>query len=228
MNNDNKKPRGYWNNYDNCLNESKKYKTKNEFKLGNSEAYKKAIKNGWINDYNFEKPKVSRVNKWTEDSCKKEAEKYKSRSEFRKNSNRAYEASKRNGWIDSFTWLAPFPSSKPINFWTYDKCIEESKKYKTRGEFSKKSPYVYGISLRKGWLDTFSWLVSGKEEGIKKVTKYTYQVCYDEAKKYKTIKEFEENSKRICALRITHGLLNLENQIGLRNHVIMKLRNIIN
>lgn len=47
----NKKQNGYWNNYENCLNVSKKCKSRNEFCKLTSSGYSNSIKNGWINDF---------------------------------------------------------------------------------------------------------------------------------------------------------------------------------
>ena len=40
-----KKKNGYW-NYETCMEESKKYNTRNEFQKGNRSAYQVALKNG--------------------------------------------------------------------------------------------------------------------------------------------------------------------------------------
>lgn len=44
------KPKNYWNNKDNCVNEAKKYKNRSELKLKNGTAYRKIIENGWSAD----------------------------------------------------------------------------------------------------------------------------------------------------------------------------------
>ena len=44
------KPNGFW-NYDNCKEEAKKYKTRNEFQKGSSGAYNVARKNKWLDDF---------------------------------------------------------------------------------------------------------------------------------------------------------------------------------
>jgi hypothetical protein len=45
------KPIGYWDIYENCLNESKKYKSKKELRINNQTCYKKAIKHGWLDEF---------------------------------------------------------------------------------------------------------------------------------------------------------------------------------
>ena len=42
--------------------------------------------------------------------------------------------------------------------WTYEKCLEESKKYKSRSEFSKNNKTAYNASIRNKWINDFVWL----------------------------------------------------------------------
>ena len=45
---------------------------------------------------------------------------------------------------------------KPYGHWAIkENCLQESLKYKTRGEFQKESISAYNSSLRNGWLDEF-------------------------------------------------------------------------
>ena len=46
--------------------------------------------------------------------------------------------------------------------WSYNSCLEESKKYKTRTEFQKRSRGAYESSWRNGWLEEFVWLETPK------------------------------------------------------------------
>jgi len=41
------KPRGYWNNYNNCLEEAKKQETSTKFRKNSSGAFSSSLKNGW-------------------------------------------------------------------------------------------------------------------------------------------------------------------------------------
>jgi hypothetical protein len=58
------KPRGYWDDYDNCYNEAKKYTSRTEFKKKSPGACKSARKHKWLNDYTWlKRPKPANI-KW--------------------------------------------------------------------------------------------------------------------------------------------------------------------
>ena len=64
-------------------------------------------------------------------------------------------------------------NKKPRNYWTKEKCIIESKKYKTRTEFSKKSSRAYQLCLKNNWINTYT-----------KSNLYNKKYCISESKKY--------------------------------------------
>lgn len=174
------KPRGYW-NYDTCYAEAQKYNTINEF-AKSSKAYSAACKNDWIKYYTW----LESNKKWFKDTCFIEAQKYKTRNEFEKGSSGAYSAARRNGWLDDYTWFEQ--TKKPKGYWNYERCYEESRKYKTRSEFQKGNSTAYGIAVRNKWLDDWFELAQNPK-GY-----WTYERCYEEAHKYQTRNEFKINS----------------------------------
>lgn len=102
--------KGHWNNYDNCYNEAKKYKSRHEFDRGSSVAYETSRKNGWLDKFVWLNQQTHPKGYWTYEKCKEEAQKYKSRYEFLKNVPGACDSSRRNGWLDEF-----FPKDNNIN-----------------------------------------------------------------------------------------------------------------
>ena len=81
------------------VKEAKKYRTRTEFHKANNNAYIIALKNGWIDEYDWFKP-LPRA--WTYVICKKEARKYQSRTQFKNALPSAYAKSRINGWLDDF------------------------------------------------------------------------------------------------------------------------------
>lgn len=56
----------------------------------------------------------SYTTKWTEEICREIAQKYKTLKDFSLLDNKAYQASIRNGWINSYTWLQKERCKTPI------------------------------------------------------------------------------------------------------------------
>ena len=136
-----------------CYEEAKKYKTKKEFQKGNSRAYVLSYKNGWIDDYTWFEELKKPNGYWTREICYEEAKKYKSRSEFNENSSTAYAISKKNGWIDDYTWFVrPAPHNKK---WNKESCFNEAIKCGSRTEFYHTNGTAYDVSRKNGWLDEF-------------------------------------------------------------------------
>ena len=90
----------------------------------------------------------------TKDDYHKIALRYSDITEFRKKENRCYCVSKENGWIDDIT-THMIKRYTPNGWWDYNRCKEESKKYKTRTDFSRNSPTGYENSRKNGWLNEF-------------------------------------------------------------------------
>ena len=101
LSNNRKYPRGYWKIKENVINESKKYNSKKEFLDNSPSAYLAANKDGNLNELTWlikqeQKPK----NYWTSEKIKEESLKYKSRSDFFKNSSSAYYAALKLNIMD--------------------------------------------------------------------------------------------------------------------------------
>ena len=106
------KARAKWNK-ESCTAEAKKYTTKKEFSTYARGAYKAALRYGWMHSFDwFEETAIvhrraclARKKKWTYDACKQLASESKGRTDFRRKSAGAYNASWTNKWLDDF-----FPS----------------------------------------------------------------------------------------------------------------------
>jgi predicted GIY-YIG superfamily endonuclease len=95
-----RKPWGYWTK-ENCIQESLKYKTRNEFQKGSVSAYNSSCRNGWLDEIYSHMVELKKPNGyWTKENCIQESLKYKTRYEFQKGSGSAYSLSWKNGWLD--------------------------------------------------------------------------------------------------------------------------------
>ena len=77
--------------------------------------------------------------------------------------------------------------------WTFEKAYKIAQSFQTVNEMCEEYEYLYRISKARGWLEKFDWF-RGQEIRIEKATKWTEEVCREEALKYTTRKEF----RRMC------------------------------
>jgi len=150
--NEKRKHSGYW-NYERCINESNKYKTKTEFQKYSYGAYKAAKKNGWLieifsNMVEIIKPR----NYWNHENSKKEALKYKTKTELRKCSYGAYKYLFDNKLLNSDCSHMK-EIKKPNGYWNYENCYIEALKYESKKDFIKKSVSSYNSARKNKWLD---------------------------------------------------------------------------
>lgn len=97
-----------------------------------------------------------RKEKWTKESVKEEAKKYKVKEHFARKSSGAYKFAVRHNLIASYDWFET--KNKPIGYWTKEKCEEESRKYKSRSEYKKGASGSYEAARVNNWIDNYFWL----------------------------------------------------------------------
>lgn len=139
---------------------------------------------------------------WDYDNCYLEAKKYSTNEDFRLKSAVAYSVSRKNGWLKDFTWL--IKKTKGNNYWSYEKCLEEAKKYESLSEFKKESGSAYNISLHHKWLKDFTWLTR-KQKAFRY---WNYERCYQEALKYKRLIDFYNNSGSAASAALKNKWIN--------------------
>ena len=170
--------------------ESHKYQNYYEFRKAAIGAYNKAKKNGWLSAMpwlNYKKPII--IRKWTRDAVFKEAHKYESRGDFRKNSGPAYQVALKNKWIIEMTWFVP--QRVPNGFWTKATIFEASQKHKSRTKFIQRNSSAYNIARSKGWLNEMPWLADKKKPNGYWNDK---DKVFAESKKYSSRTEFSHNA----------------------------------
>lgn len=128
--------------------ESKKYKTIQEFYTFCRRGYDVARQNKWIEEMVWLSYKIRQPKYWTKDRVFEESKKYVKRNEFKKNSSRAYQIARKNGWLDEMTWF-----EIKYHNWNLDSIIEESKRYHSRNDFKKNNRGAYCTALKNGWMD---------------------------------------------------------------------------
>jgi len=44
---------------------------------------------------------------------------------------------------------------KPIHYWTYERCLKDSKRFQSRNQWSRNSRGAFQAAWRNGWMDDF-------------------------------------------------------------------------
>ena len=190
-----KYPKGYWNDYDRCYQEARRYVSRIDFQNGNKSAYVSARKHGWLDDYKWFKEKAKN-NFWNRETCFNEAKKYKNSTEFARKAVRAYDLSRSNGWIKDYTWF-----TKPFR-WTRELCEKEARKYKKRSHMKVNSPSAYTKAKENGWLDDYTWFNEKP-----RLNYWNKETCFEEAQKYRTRTEFQKGSVGAYQKALKNGWL---------------------
>jgi len=180
-----------------------KYKNEDEFKNSHPEMYN-AIKNDNLFKKIFQKT-ITQKNKdvssikGTEDAVRKEASKYKYKSDFEKGNISAYRYAIKLGIINNL-----FPERKIK--WTEDAVRKEASKYKYKSDFARDNLSAYQNALKLGIINSlfpdykFKWT----EDAVRKeASKYKYKIefyknnqsAYDVALKMKIIDELFPEKK---------------------------------
>ena len=190
------RPRGYWNIKANVINEAKNYKTPTEMREASTVAYQRIKKNSWEKEaFRHMKGNYKERKTWDITSLKKEAKKFKTRTDFKAKSSLAYHSACRKGVLDEVCGHMTLIKN-PKGTWTKERVLKEAKKHKTRTCFQKNSKGAFAAATRNGWLEevskTFAELKH--EKGY-----WTKEIVLKEAKKYKSIKVFRKKSPKAYA-----------------------------
>lgn len=136
---------------------------------------------------------------WIFETCKQEASKYKTRSEFGKSCYQAYDVSRLNGWLDEICQHMSL-CKKPRNYWSMEICKEEALKYNRRSDFQENSSTAYTKCVKEGWLDQ----VCCHMEYINKPKGYwNFENCKLEAMKFSNLESFKKGAStahRTCTI----------------------------
>jgi len=143
-------PKGKWSNKGKVLADAKKFLSRSAWQKASVGAYEAAKKNGWFDEATAHMTRPDMTQKWTKAAVKKEAKKYKFKSDFNNNAVGAYEAAKNNGWFDDVT--AHMGNKKAIpTKWNKKAVLDDAKKYKKKSQWKKNSPGAYGASHKGGF-----------------------------------------------------------------------------
>lgn len=205
--------------YETCKAAAAKFKSRGEFSKGDSVAYRKCCKMGWIDDFIPEKKKrVSykgrklRAPRRVLDfkTCQEAAKKATSRNDFYKKDYQAYVKSCKMGWIKKFFPKKIVRKSEV----TFALCKKIIKQLSANGpvlgsDLAKYNHNVYAVAWKNGWLRKLG--LPEREEAMKisgaRNRKYTEEYATKVAKRYKTLHGFRKKQSNLYAWCIKMGLV---------------------
>ena len=96
-----------------CMELSKQFKTKKEFRDAYRNAYFAAMEHKWLEEFTWLK-KAKVKDKYTYEYCYEIAKQFTTNAEFRKYNKKIWEFSYERGWLKKFTWLKVIKKNTPI------------------------------------------------------------------------------------------------------------------
>ncbi len=181
-------PNGYW-NYENCYYEAKKYKSRSEFKFGNNSAYNSARKHGWLKHYVWHKDERFDLYKDKIDCVY------------------SYEFVDQNAVYVGRTLMKTKKRRDRDHVFQLDSVSAFAKQNDIAVPEMK--VLEYDLTIKEGaeregwWIEKYrsdGWIILNRTTagsiGMlgKNHSKYTYEVCYEEALKYKLRGDFAKGS----------------------------------
>ncbi len=167
--------------------EALRYSSKTEFKLQSGSCLQAARRLDIFEEVcsHMQRPAAYNL-KWTPETIAKAAKKYNYPSDFKEAEPGAYFAAvNRLGILDQ---VCAHMEKKQIE-WTDEKLFNVAKTYRTKVDLSKAYPGIFNVAKKRGLWET---ITAHTECGLAlSSTKWTDEEIIAEAKKYKTISDFQ-------------------------------------
>lgn len=186
--------------YEKIKEESLKYTTRNDFRLGSSGAHSAARKMGIMSEVTEHMGKSKCERQYTKEEILKSARKYKNQRDWKDNEVSIFRCAQgykkpnkskeeMEFWFECISHMEYI--FKPNGYWTYERCKEVSKKFKTLKELREDTQHheVYQRIYKNGWTE----LLSHMEHSKKPDGYWTYENCRKTALKYDDRGELSKN-----------------------------------
>lgn len=201
----NSKPSGHWNTKENIIEEAKKYTKLKDFQKHSGGAFHAARRLGIIGELTWLEKETRLPHSYWKDKERvmEEAKKYTSKIAFQKGNQSAYWAALKYGYLEEMPWLVKRKVTPRGILTNKELIIEESKKYKTRGEFERKNKSLYSAACRYRYIDEMTWLApvtkhpKGYWDDINNVIK--------EAQKYNSREEIKQKNTYLYKIMFKKG-----------------------
>jgi glutaredoxin-related protein len=140
---------------------------------------------------------------YSDDDIRKEASKYNSFPDFKKNSSSFYQLARKRGLLDDLFPDRRVGKGRVIKH-SDDDIRREASKYNSQTEFMKGSPNLFYAALNRKMLDD---LFPDRQRGKGRTIKYSDDDIRQEASKYNSLSNFQKNSPSFYQLARKRGLL---------------------
>jgi len=142
---------------------------------------------------------------FVKDNVINESKQFKSRTEFKKKSQSAYNSAIKNKWINEMAWLDVNNMKHQKGYWkNKENMMNEAKKYSTKEEFQKGNLAAFLAAHRYGFIEEMDWLVKQKQH---KKGYWTYKHIEEEAVKYSTKTEFFKKNQTAYRAALKLGII---------------------
>jgi len=153
--------------------EQSRFKTLQEWRRAQPWAYHRAFADGLIREvcdrHGWEHPKTRKSTKprkrsalqrpqlpfgyWTKERCIESAKSYTVRSKWQRENYAAYDAARKNGWLDECCYHIPY-INRNSSFYTLENCQASARKYTTKMEWANSEDRKFHkAAYTRGWLE---------------------------------------------------------------------------
>ena len=169
---------------DKVFNESYKYSTLKEFRIGSKSAYSHAIKNGWLDEMTWLKRTSKPAGYWSiKENVIMESRNYQSITDFCDGCYLAYINAKKNEWLDEMTWLKR-TNRKEKGYWNIkENVLRAASECEYKSEFQKKFPTAYNSARFHNWLNEMKFKIK-ESKGDPRGNMHSVYVYEDNTNKY--------------------------------------------
>ena len=177
------------------LKESIKYKTRDNFRVGSPGIYNAAKRLNIMSEAVKHMGKSPNEKQYTKEEILESARRYKYQRDWKNNESSIYNSAKtydkpngkeREFWLECISHMEYI--YKPNGFWTYEKCAEISKKFKTLKEF--REDLEFGAAYKRIKVNKWDELLSHLVYIYKPNGFWTYENCKEHALKYEYLSDF--------------------------------------
>lgn len=194
------RPYGYWAD-ERVIEESKKYKTRIEFKENSSTAckiaYKRKLIDGmtWLKTDRHKKRGPRKDHKYTKEIVLSLVREHNcvTFADLRKLNEYAYNQAKDNDWLDE---LGLIRNKHEDGYWTKDTVLKVARNYDNKNMFRKSEPTAYKWASEYDLLDKMDWMKPLMYEEIKDKRIYVVYVYEDVENKVAYVGLTKDNNSR--------------------------------